>query len=323
MGYYPPLTDYLADWRMDKIKGEDLQDPTARNRISTLSQQVSSMSTSLSNLATTVSYKRDKIDGATPAWSCSLTRNNLSASVMLTPDFNSNQPLLFYGYEATFIGPIELYYDTSLSTPSWCLRCFSPDVVIGPTDLHATSMTFQWQAYGYTFTATLTLSGDTPITSHCNLWLETSAEVSNLSSDLMSLLELTEGLSKGYTLVEPEQEEDPERLLVTIANRTMSYLMNIPDGQNVIGLNFPEPQGSVQGQHSRDFIVYIDTAPRDLLIDIPSTDITSTPITYIVPEGENLSDMTTIETNIAACLYFSEVKPSTFAVHRVSFEAAV
>lgn len=187
---YPPLTDYLADWRMDQIKGEDLQDPTARQQISTLNTSVSSLNTSVSALNTSVS--------------------SLNTSV------------------------------TTLNT-------------------------------------TVT------------------------------------GLTKGYEIKANPYTTSGSTATVTITNRTVAMIGAPSSSITSFTLNFP----ARDVDHARDFILYLNNMSVARTINLPTS------VSYAVPEGENLSDMTSADAGVQLVLYFSEVAADFFAVHRVTLEDAV
>ena len=187
---YPPLTDYLADWRMDQIKGEDLQDPVARQQISTLSSSVSTLTSSVSTLNSTVS---------------------------------------------------------------------------------------------------------------------------TLSSTVTTLNTTVTGLTKGYEIKVNPYTTSGNVGTVTITNRTVAMISAPSSSLTSFTLNFP----TLNSGYARDFIFYLNNTSVSRTINLPAN------LTYGVPEGENLSDMTTADAGTQIVLYFSEVSGNYFAVHRVTLEDAV
>ena len=140
-------------------------------------------------------------------------------------------------------------------------------------------------------------------------------DVSTLSTSVSTLNTSVTTLSKGYPVVVPTKSITSGTDAVTATNRAVTSLSYVAaDSVTAVNLTFP----SINSGFSRDFILYIDFAPNNLVVNLPVSGVT-----FIVPEGENLSDMTTIDSGAAANIYFSEVKANTFAVHRVTFEAAV
>lgn len=298
MGYYPPLTDYLADWRMDKIKGEDLQDPTARAMVSTLGASVSTLASSVTTLSTQLANKKDSCDPRVPAWRMSYNGRTLTLCPTYYP---SSSPIVFSTGPDPFF---QLTFDTSLTPPSWTLRGSEiMEEVVGSTDSNATSLTFSWTWGGASKTATLTRIYDSPITYYSQGYQEINQQFSGLQSDI-------DFLSYGYGNWQANGSGT-----ISVQNRTVTYVSMVDD----IVLEFPQ----FIDYHSRDFIVQVGTADSsDHVIDLPFTDSDQdeSAISYGVPEGENLSDMTTIESNVYAILYFSEFQPHCFAVHRVNLD---
>ena len=490
MGYYPPLTDYLADWRMDKIKGEDLQDPTARQQISALSTSVNTLSQQVTTLSVSVANKVSK-SGDTMTGSLVMGGRVIGSGSIYFPEGSSSPSSANYtGFEivndagslevhsyyggnnyyrfnggyssapedvmtaryfvetwrgAAFInGDLALKFqmEDSLNGPGYLnYEIIGPDqdnnpvqrlswdndqsfwqltttmgtfqlagsisdtflqfgatvqgvrydvylfknvgnAIVLPTDIplivNATfdtqtgAITFdqQWDQVAYqammgrvihvrstvdgctyeipltfadptsyclSFSGIYNTDGAAMVPRHLTiLWsanpnVSSGArsyilanddtvealvnDVSTLSTSVSTLDTSVTTLSKGYPVVVPTKSITSGTDAVTATNRAVTSLSYVAaDSVTAVNLTFP----SINSGFSRDFILYIDFAPNNLVVNLPVSGVT-----FIVPEGENLSDMTSIDSGAAANIYFSEVKANTFAVHRVTFEAAV